>query len=224
MPLDEFLVRRKRYLESGAFDIALRRRIRQERDREQRVTIDEVCRRISGGEIVRAVGNLLFHTPPAVLDEKLEVVLDKISRAATSRDVALQTHVLDFLVSLAIGLRSFLPNWILSPALDSAAIDVLAGKVTDALANLTLIAGQAAAELAARLRKETLARLKAEGITDESQAATMADSLMGDSLVDYVSNIAAELRRSNLMRAAECVFKAEPRPSSATTTLPFSSM
>jgi len=194
-------------LEKTAFDIALRRRIRQERDREQRVTIDEVCRRISGGEIVRAVGNLLFHTAPAALGEKLRIVLDKISRAATSPDVALQTHILDFLVNLAIGLRSFLPNWILSPALDSAAIDVLAEKVADALANLTSVATEAAAELATRVRKETIARLKAEGITDESQAATMADCLMGDSLLDCVSNIAAELRRSNLMRAAEARFQ-----------------
>ena len=194
-------------MEKTAFDIALRRRIRQERDREQRVTIDEVCRRISGGEIVRAVGNLLFHTAPAALGEKLRIVLDKISRAATSPDVALQTHILDFLVNLAIGLRSFLPNWILSPALDSAAIDVLAEKVADALANLTSVATEAAAELATRVRKETIARLKAEGITDESQAATMADCLMGDSLLDCVSNIAAELRRSNLMRAAEARFQ-----------------
>jgi transaldolase len=190
-------------LKKGAFDIALRQRIRQERDREQRVTIEEVCRRISDGEIVRAVGNLLFHTAPPALGEKLKVVLDEISRTVTSGDVAVQAHVLDFMVNLAIGLRSFLPNWVLSPALDSVAIDALARKVTDATENLTVVAGQAAAELAARVRKETITRLKAEGTTDESQAATMADCLMGNSLVDYVSNITAELRGSNLMRAAE---------------------
>jgi len=184
----------------------LRQRIRQERDREQRVPIDEVCRYINDGEIVRAVGNLLFHTAPAALDEKLRVVLDKISRTARSEDVPVQTHVLDFLVNLAVGLHSFLPNWVLSPALDSAAIDALARKVTDAMEKLTLIAGQAAAELAARVRKETIARLKAEGVSDEGRAAAMADSLMGDSLADYVSNIAAELRGSNLMRAAEARF------------------
>ena len=193
-------------MEKTAFDIALRQRIRQERDREQRVTIDEVCRRINDGEIVRAVGNLLFHTAPAALDEKLRVVLDKISRTATSGDPDL-LGVLDFLVKLTIGLRSFLPNWVIARALDSAALDALAGRVTGALENLTSVAGEAAAGLADRLRKETLARLKAEGITDESQAATMADCLMGDSLVDYVSNIAAELRGSNLMRAAEARFQ-----------------
>lgn len=192
-------------MEKTAFDIALRQRIRQERDREQRVTIDEVCRRINDGEIVRAVGNLLFHTAPAALDEKLRVVLDNISRTATSGDPDL-LRVLDFLVKLTIGLRSFLPNWVIARALDSAALDALAGRVTGALENLTSVAGEAAAGLADRLRKETLARLKAEGITDESQAATMADCLMGDSLVDYVSNMAAELRRSNLMRAAEARF------------------
>jgi len=193
-------------LKKGAFDIALRQRIRQERDREQRVTLEEVCQRISDGEIVRAVGNLLFHTAPPALGEKLKVVLDEISRTLTSGDVAVQTHVLDFLVNLAIGLRSFLPNWVLAPALDCVAIDALARKVADATENLTVVAGQAAAELAARVRNETIARLKAEGTTDESQAAAMADCLMGNSLVDYVSNIAAELRGSNLMRAAEARF------------------
>jgi transaldolase len=189
-------------LEKTAFDIALRQRIRQERDREQRVTIDEVCRRINDGEIVRAVGNLLFHTAPAALDEKLTRLLDKISRTATSGDPDL-LGVLDFLVKLTIGLRSFLPNWVIALALGSAALDALAGRVTGALENLTSVAGEAAAALADRLRKETLARLKAEGITDESQAATMADCLMGRSLVDYVSNMAAELRRSNLMQVAQ---------------------
>lgn len=190
-------------MKKGAFDIALRQRIRQERDREQRVTLEEVCQRISDGEIVRAVGNLLFHTAPPALGEKLKVVLDEISRTLTSGDVAVQTHVLDFLVNLAIGLRSFLPNWVLAPALDCVAIDALARKVTDATENFTVVVGQAAAELAARVRNETITRLKAEGTTDESQAAAMADCLMGNSLVDYVSNIAGELQRSNLMRAAE---------------------
>jgi len=193
-------------LKKGAFDIALRQRIRQERDREQRVTLEEVCQRISDGEIVRAVGNLLFHTAPPALGEKLKVVLDEISRTLTSGDVAVQTHVLDFLVNLAIGLRSFLPNWVLAPALDCVAIDALARKVADATENLTVVAGQAAAELAARVRNETIARLKAEGTTDESQAAAMADCLMGNSLVDYVSNIARELQRSNLMGVAEARF------------------
>lgn len=193
-------------MKKGAFDIALRQRIRQERDREQRVTIEEVCRRISDGEIVRAVGNLLFHTAPPALGEKLKVVLDEVSRAVTVGDVAVQTHVLDFLVNLAIGLRSFLPNWVLARALDSVAIDALAKKVADATENLTVVAGQAAAELAARVRKETITRLKAEGTTDESQAAAMADCLMGNSLVDYVSNIAGELQRSNLMGVAEVRF------------------
>jgi transaldolase len=189
-------------LKKGAFDIALRQRIRQERDREQRVTIEEVCRRISDGEIVRAVGNLLFHTAPPALGEKLKVVLDEISRTVTSGDPDL-LGVLDFLVNLAIGLRSFLPNWVLSPALDSVAIDALAKKVADATENLTSVAVEAAAELAARVRNETIARLKAEGTTDESKAATMADCLMGNSLADYVSNIAGELQRSNLMGVAE---------------------
>ena len=128
----------------------MRQRIRQERDREQRVTIDEVCRRINDGEIVRAVGNLLFHTAPAALDEKLTRLLDKISRTATSGDIPLQTHVLDFLVNLAIGLRSFLPNWVIARALDSAALDALAGRVTGALENLTSVAGEAAAASADR--------------------------------------------------------------------------
>ncbi len=194
--------KRKGYLENEGFDIVLRRRIRQERAREQRVTADEVCQRISDGDIVKAVGNLLFHTEPAALDEKLRIVLGKISQAATTGDIILQTRVLDFLVNLAIGLRSLLPNWVIAGALDAAAIDALAEEVSNVLRNQADLLREAAAELMARLRRETIARLKAEGIDEESEAARIAERLMGNSLADYVSNIAGELERSNLIEVA----------------------
>jgi transaldolase len=194
--------KRKGYLENEAFDIALRRRIRQERAREQTVTADEVCRRIRDGNIVRAVGNLLFHTEPAAVDEKLRDVLDTITRTATNADTAVQINGLDFLVKLAIGLRSFLPNWVIARALDAAAIDALAEEVSNVLRTQADRLREAAAELMARLRRETIARLKAEGIGDECEAPAEADRLMGDSLADYVSNVAGELQRSNLIEVA----------------------
>lgn len=194
--------RRKGYLENEGFATALRQRIRQERAREQRVTADEVCQRISDGDIVRAVGNLLFHTEPAAADEKLKAVLDTITRTAINADTAVQINGLDFLVKLAIGLRSFLPNWVIARALDAAAIDALAEEVSNVLRNQAELLGEAAAELMARLRRETIARLKAEGVDDESEAATEVDRLMGDSLTDYVSNVAGELQRSNLIEVA----------------------
>jgi len=180
----------------------LRQRILRERAREQIVTADEVYQRIVAGQVVRAVGNLLFHTAPSELDEKLNAVLDKLSEAYMSAEIGLQIYILDFLVKLCVGLYSFLPNWIILRQLHTNEIADLAAKVSSGLAKLIRAGTKAPAELTARLRKETIARLKAEGIGDEAEAVAEADRLQGDTLVDYVSNIVNELRSSNLIEVA----------------------
>jgi transaldolase len=186
---------------------ALRRKLREELAREQAVTAKQVCQRIRAGLIVRATGNLLFHTEPTVLDQKLQRVLDEISAEYMGRDDVPRTHILDFLVNLSIGLSSFLPNWVLLKTLNSDSINAMSEKVLDTLAQLISADRQAPVELTDRLLKKTIARLRAEGISDENQARTIANHLMGDSLVDYVSNIVSELRNSNLIEAARARFR-----------------
>jgi len=137
-----------------------------------------------------------------VLNQKLQIVLDEISAEYVGWDDAPQTHILDFLVNFSIGLRSFLPNWVLLKTLNADSIDVMSEKVVDTLAQLIRADRQAPVELADRLLEETIARLRAEGIGDENEARTMANRLMGDSLLDYVSNIVSELDSSNLIEAA----------------------
>lgn len=185
-------------------EAALRQRIAQERARESAAggTPDDVYRCISAGEIVRATGNLLFHTAPATLDEKLEAVLDKVGGAYVDGGPLVRMHVLDFLVKLAIGLRSNLANWVHMAELDTRAVTDLAEQVTGVLAKLTEGGEKASVELTARLRRQTVARLKAEGIDDQSEATAMAGQLMGSSLADYVSNIVRELQSSNLTEVA----------------------
>lgn len=196
-------------MKSETPETALRKRIQQERARQQVVTPDEVYQRISSGEIVRAVGNLLFHTGPVGLGKKLEVVLDKVSKAYMRGHIGLQMHILDFLVRLSIGLRSFLPHWIILKELDADAVADIAQRVSNALSKLIEVEGKAPVKVAARLRQETIARLKAEGISDDTEAAAMADRLMGDSLTDYVCNIISELQSSNLIKVAESRLRGE---------------
>ena len=186
---------------------ALRRKLREELAREQAVTATKVCQRLRAGRIVQATGNLLFHTGPAVLNEKLQLVLDEIRAEYMGLDDAPKTHILDFLLNLSIGLRSFLPNWVLLKTLNADSINAMSEKVVDTLAQLIRADGQAPIELADRLLKETIARLRAEGIEDENEARTMANRLMGDSLLDYASNIVGELHSSNLIEVARARFR-----------------
>ena len=183
-------------------EATLRQRIRKERAREQALTPHDVYRCISNGELVRATGNLLFHTAPPALDEKLKTVLDRVRQAYVSGDIGLQTHILDFLVQLAIGFRSFLPNWVILRQLEIAEVVEMSENVSNVLMKLTRDGGEAYMQIAANQHKQTIARLKAEGISNESEAKAMADRLMGNSLVDYVSNIARELQSSNLMEVS----------------------
>jgi len=189
-------------------EVRLRQRIADERRREGSVTADGVYQRIAAGDILRATGTLLFHTPPSDFVDRLKWVLDTVAELFPEADAGLQKNMLDFLVKLGIDLRSFLPNWVLMKGLDQAAISSAAERVTLALAELIEYGADVPAGIAAALRSETVSRLKAEDVDDE-EAESLADQLLGSSLVDYVSNIAAELNSSNLIEVARARFRGE---------------
>jgi len=184
----------------------LRRRIAEERRREQMMTAEDVYRHIAAGRIASATGNLLFHTPPSAFAGKLEALLQKVKHACKTETGDLPVHILGFLVELSIDLGSFLPRWVLLKALGNDAIARAAQRTLTALAELTETPARAAEELRGRLRAQTIARLKAEGIADDATARATADHLMGDSLCDYAHNVAAELRSSNLINVAGARF------------------
>ena len=185
-----------------ASEIPPRQRIAEERTGEQTVTADGVYRRIAAGRTASATANLLFHTAPSAFDGKLSAVLDKVSNVYANGGPVLQDRILSFLVKLSIDLRSFLPHWVLTEGMDANAIADAAQEASKTLARLIETGGEAPTAVMARLRTETVARLKAEGVTDETTARVTVNRTMGESLADYVQNIAAEMQSSNLIEVA----------------------
>jgi transaldolase len=171
--------------------------------------VEEVYQRICAGEIVGAVGNLLFHTVPTALNEKINIILEKVAGAYTGGDIKVQVRFLEFLVNLSIGLGSFLPAWTLLKDLDVDTITGIAEQVLSVLEKLINIDKVAPEKLAVSLRRETVARLRAEGLSDETETEAMADKIMGVSLLDYVPNIVRELNRSNLPEIARAHLRGE---------------
>jgi transaldolase len=187
----------------------LRKQIREERRRQRDTSTSELCILITQGEIVTATGNLLFHTPPEKFAEKLKSVLEEVtslwekSRRSGSRSHRIgKAHILGFLVKLSIDLGSFLPNWNLKKGLDEAALNDAASTVRNVLKKLETACPDVQSEIVHILKADTMARLKAEGVSGD-EVENEADKLLGGSLTDYTLNIAAELKSSNLFEAAE---------------------
>jgi len=196
-------------LEKKSVDITLREKIRKEREREQMTPVEEVYQRICAGEIVGAVGNLLFHTVPTALNEKVDIILKKVAESYTGGDINFQVRSLEFLVNLSIGLGSFLPAWVLLKDLYVDTVTGIAEQALSVLEKLIKINDEAPEKLAVSLRRETFARLRAEGLSDETEKEAMADRIMGVSLLDYVSNIVREINGSNLPEIARAHLRGE---------------
>ena len=168
-------------------------RIREEAARERSVDVDEILTRVRNGDVVRATGNLIFHTEPAAFEQKLAKTLNGLERESTR-------STLEFLVKLAIDLSSFLPEWNLS--LNPAQIKASCDRVTDLLGIVEQKASGNAREVHAKLRREVLARLAAEAVDRKAEREEEADTLLGTSLVDYTRNMTDSINRSNFQRVA----------------------
>lgn len=192
-----------------AIETDLRARIAAERERELHLPADGVYQRIAAGDILRATGKLLFHTPPAQFPAVLKTILDAILDLYPGADDVLRRHMLEFLVKLGIDLRSFLPNWHLTQELSPGAIVEAADRVLKLLSQLERWDGPPRDALLNALRQETRARLKAEGISDAGELEEMVCRLVGDSLSHYVVMIGEEINRSNLIEVARARFRGD---------------
>ncbi|MBC7242910.1 MAG: hypothetical protein H5T60_10750, partial [Anaerolineae bacterium] len=81
-----------------AVETDLRSRIAAERERELHLPADGVYQRIAAGDILRATGKLLFHTPPAQFPALLKSILDTLVDLYPGADDILRRHMLEFLV------------------------------------------------------------------------------------------------------------------------------
>jgi alcohol dehydrogenase len=165
--------------------------------RERRRTAADLAAGIRQGRIARAAGNLLFHTAGRDFSGKLGGLLDLLAGDFTDD----RGYVLDFLVTLAVDLHSYLPHWVLADRLAAGELERAGDRVLRLLEELSGRDQAAARRLHAQLREQAERRLRVEGL-DEARAALEAARLAGASLTDFVHNSVAELARSNLLRAA----------------------
>ena len=180
-----------------------RERIVQEREAEKALMFEALWKRVAGGEHAAARGTLLHFTDPARLPSVLEALIRRADSEFAAGTPELKAGILRFLTFLALDFASFVPEWVLLKASRAAQVESLAAVALKAVESLAARDTSATATLLAQLREDAIARLKAEGLTDEARIAELADALCGKGLPGFVVAVAGEVRSSNLRTAAK---------------------
>ncbi len=181
----------------------LRERIREEASLRASRSDTELQRRISSGDLVEARGDLLHFTAPARLPARVEKLLSSLDAQVAASSLEEKAHLLQFLTLFSIDLATFVPWWAGPKRWDRSQIEETLRVVLQRLD--TAVAREPAEEraLLARLRADELARLKAEGVADDAEAARLAGALTGNGLLDFARSLIREAAASNLTAAAK---------------------
>ncbi len=184
-----------------AIEQQLKQRIAREKEREQRLSDDELWARLETGDYVGVRGSLLYFTTPALLPARLSTILRRIEAWMPASSPGQKVEMLRLLTFLAIDLRSAAPEWVLLKSVPRPDLEAMAESVLQTLTRITAAEPRAEQELREELAADAVARLKAEGLA-EQQAAECARQLTGTSLCAYARAIVEEVHRSNLRAAA----------------------
>ncbi len=192
---------------AGSISADLEARIAAELTARRAFSQGSFREQIESGEGQAVIDSLLFFTDPADLATQTSALLTGLEADFAGSASATRTRALDFLIDLAIGLRSFLPIWNLrnaqmhgDAALDPGDVAEVATATRDLLAKLAAGAADEAAAIVQRRRADALARLTAEVAADPAGEAAR---LAGGSLADFVDRISASVESSHLRRLAE---------------------
>ena len=185
---------------------SLQQAIEQECRRREGFSASNLRPLIEQGEGQTALENLLFFTSPQQFPAYVETLQAELAAKFSRVEPLMQEHYLRFLAELTLSLRSFLPNWNLRDidrygdnALTEAQLETLAAQSQTLLSNVAGRVPAIAGKLLAAWRVDAVARLKAESAADpEGEAA----ALVGHSIDQYLTNLTAEIARSNLGRIA----------------------
>ncbi|MCS7222197.1 MAG: transaldolase family protein [Anaerolineae bacterium] len=185
----------------------LKERIRAERQQWEAFTNEELLRMIQQGKTQQALDGLIFFTPPGRFRFTWNWLRQRIQHEFDSAVIPRQEAFLRFGARLFLALSSFLPRWNLQNpafhgelALTDEQVAALAREAYAFTASLSSRAPHVALEFLSSERREAVARLKAEGVANPEAEAR---ALIGNSVGEYLTNLSAELARSNLRRIAE---------------------
>jgi len=185
---------------------AVKQKIRRELKGHQEPSLSSLVPPIASGHVDEAVSELLFFASPGVFFPLANAIMEELRCTFPTADPLLQERMLEFLANFSIAMLSFLPRWNLSDrsrhdrALTNAQALLVARSSKELATELVASAPGVAGILAAKWRREVLARLRSEGVSNPDK---MASEVVGRSIGSYVENLSFAVGTSNLRRIAE---------------------
>lgn len=176
--------------------------IKKERRREENISADEIINRILKNEIIRARGNLLFHSDADTFSDKLQSILGIIDERYVSISQSERVAVLSFLSYLCIDLKSFLPEWHLHKVIKERDIESTFKQVMGLIVKLEQAYPGDAQQVIKKFQLDTISRFEAEGLTEEADVYNEVNLLIGGSITNFIKNIIQKIGKSNLLKIA----------------------
>lgn len=187
-----------------------RLKIREERLRKEDRTVEDLLVFIRCDEIMEARYGLIFHTDPALLTKKLDIIIDHLEREFRKADLQMRRRFFIFLTKLTLDFLSFLPQWNLKNkelhrerTITDGDIERYVARNKETLASWSDEEKALTEELLKEWLSETKGRFKVEGVSDEREAEELAAKLIGNSVLEYIKNMEDSFKRSNLRRICE---------------------
>jgi len=189
--------------DAASLERLLRERIGTEMALRANRSDEEIEHHISSGDDVEARGDLLYLTAPAHLPARAERLLSRIDARVAASSLEEKTRLLRFLTYFSVDLATLVPWWVVPKTLHRLELAEVHRTAMERLESVAAREPAAERALLGRLQADALARLRAEGIGDEAQAARLASELTGGGLVEFARSSIREALASNLTTAAK---------------------
>ncbi len=173
--------------------------VQEELERNKSLSTVDLSKSILDGAFNDAVSHILFFAKPESWKSDTETLIEELAKSFPSAGNASKAAVLNFLLRLAIDLKSNLTGWYLADKLSPGEADSVSAAALSALKSLE---GDSAAEpvMAYLLEDDTL-RLKAEGL-DEAAASKEASELCSSTLSSYAEKMISLVNSGNMEKIA----------------------
>ena len=164
----------------------IKNKIKEEKEHEENLSVDEVLNRILSNEIIRARGNLLFHSNKENFFSKVNYII-KITETKYGFMLKKEKVLfLTFLTYICIDLKSFLPEWNLSNFLDKKDITEVFDKLISAIKKIEKDYPVISSKVLGIFRANTISRLKAEGLINKKDLNSEVTVIAGKNLINYI--------------------------------------
>ncbi len=184
----------------------LKEKIGDERKSEESISAGKVVDRVLNKQVLKARGNLIFHSDAGGFSYKLKFILEKINEDYKSFSQDKRLDILLFLSYMCIDLKSSLTEWHLKKVMDEKSINSAFRSLLKVVERLEKEFPEDAGQVMKKLRIDTVSRFKAEGLTEESDINREVDLLLGSSITGYIENITGKISESNLSQVTAARF------------------